>query len=184
MLVGGAPGGADEAGAVLQRNHPGLLPPTTHIGTPKASGDSEARDTLKRCDPHLVLVAYGAPAQEQWIERNLAGFSSIVGIGVGGALDYISGRVARAPNPIRKAGLEWRFRLAVSPGDGDACVRSQSSPASQSVRQYISAMVRHEQYRSHWRNQSRYRNPRSTNPRTRGDDTPRTDSTLLRRQRS
>ncbi len=115
MLVGGAPGVADEAGAVLQRSHPGLLPPTTHIGTPAASGDSEARDALKRCDAHLVLVAYGAPAQEQWIERNLTGFSSIVGIGVGGALDYISGRIARAPNPIRKAGLEWLFRLSREP---------------------------------------------------------------------
>ena len=34
---------------------------------------------------------------------------------MGGALDYISGRVARAPNPIRKAGLEWMFRLSREP---------------------------------------------------------------------
>ena len=38
-----------------------------------------------------------------------------VGIGVGGALDYFSGRTPRAPAPLRRAGLEWAWRLALQP---------------------------------------------------------------------
>ena len=32
-------------------------------------------------------------------------------IGVGGTLDYLSGRVPRAPEALRSAGLEWAYRL-------------------------------------------------------------------------
>jgi len=38
-----------------------------------------------------------------------------VGIGVGGALDYFSGRTPRAPAMLRSAGLEWAWRLAIQP---------------------------------------------------------------------
>jgi N-acetylglucosaminyldiphosphoundecaprenol N-acetyl-beta-D-mannosaminyltransferase len=62
-----------------------------------------------------VLVAYGAPLQELWIARNLARLEAGVGIGVGGAFDYLSGTVARAPEWMRRAGLEWLYRLVRQP---------------------------------------------------------------------
>jgi len=34
---------------------------------------------------------------------------------VGGAFDYLTGRVPRAPAWMRKAGLEWLFRLGRQP---------------------------------------------------------------------
>jgi len=34
---------------------------------------------------------------------------------VGGAFDYLTGRVSRAPGWMRKAGLEWLHRLARQP---------------------------------------------------------------------
>jgi N-acetylglucosaminyldiphosphoundecaprenol N-acetyl-beta-D-mannosaminyltransferase len=36
-------------------------------------------------------------------------------IGVGGAFDYISGTVPRAPKIFRAIGMEWLFRLVVQP---------------------------------------------------------------------
>jgi len=36
-------------------------------------------------------------------------------IGVGAAFDFHSGRIRRAPNWIRHAGLEWAYRLALEP---------------------------------------------------------------------
>ena len=62
-----------------------------------------------------MLVAYGAPAQEQWIDRNLRGMAPVVGVGVGGTLDYLAGRIPRAPAPLRRVGLEWLYRLARQP---------------------------------------------------------------------
>jgi N-acetylglucosaminyldiphosphoundecaprenol N-acetyl-beta-D-mannosaminyltransferase len=36
-------------------------------------------------------------------------------IAVGGAFDVLAGRVRRAPPLLRRAGLEWAFRLAQEP---------------------------------------------------------------------
>ena len=36
-------------------------------------------------------------------------------IGVGGAFDFISGRVKRAPKFLQKVGLEWLWRLILQP---------------------------------------------------------------------
>ena len=115
LLAGAAPGVADEAATELQRRHSALLPPATLVGEPGPAGDAEARAVLQETQPHIVLAAYGAPAQEFWIDRNLQGLAPVVGIGVGGTLDYLAGRIPRAPTPLRRAGLEWAYRLARQP---------------------------------------------------------------------
>ncbi len=70
------------------------------------------RDTL-RCD--ILFVAFGSPKQEMWIAENLRSIDVGVAIGVGGAFDFISGRVRRAPVWVRSIGLEWVFRLIREP---------------------------------------------------------------------
>ncbi len=49
------------------------------------------------------------------MERNQAASGAIVAIGVGGALDFIAGRVPRAPRWLRRAGFDWAFRLLMQP---------------------------------------------------------------------
>jgi N-acetylglucosaminyldiphosphoundecaprenol N-acetyl-beta-D-mannosaminyltransferase len=61
------------------------------------------------------LVAFGAPTQEHWIQRNVASRFPAVAIGVGGAFDLISGRLPRAPAALRSLGLEWAYRLWCEP---------------------------------------------------------------------
>ncbi len=63
----------------------------------------------------ILFVAFGAPKQEKWISENLPKLNVRVAIGVGGAFDFISGKVRRAPVWIRKLGLEWLFRLIIQP---------------------------------------------------------------------
>ena len=63
----------------------------------------------------ILVVAYGAPKQEKWIKRNLPKLNARLAIGVGGALDYISGSKRRSPKFIQKANLEWLYRLIVEP---------------------------------------------------------------------
>ncbi len=65
--------------------------------------------------PHLIFLAFGSPDQEKWVYRNRASLQGIVCIGVGGAFDYLGGRVKRAPGIIRSVGLEWFFRLVRQP---------------------------------------------------------------------
>lgn len=63
----------------------------------------------------ILFVAFGAPKQEFWIKENLDKIPVKVSVGVGGAFDYISGRVPRAPFFVRKLGMEWLFRLVIQP---------------------------------------------------------------------
>lgn len=65
--------------------------------------------------PHLILVAFGSPDQELWIARHKKKFTNCVVMGVGGAFDYLSSNVVRAPVFIQKIGLEWLFRLIIQP---------------------------------------------------------------------
>jgi len=63
----------------------------------------------------ILFVAFGAPKQEEWIYKNLNKLPVKAAMGVGGAFDYISGNVQRAPFFVRKIGLEWLFRLIREP---------------------------------------------------------------------
>jgi N-acetylglucosaminyldiphosphoundecaprenol N-acetyl-beta-D-mannosaminyltransferase len=63
----------------------------------------------------LILVAYGAPAQERWLARSLGPLGIPVGIGVGGVFNFLAGEVPRAPGWMRRLELEWLHRLIVQP---------------------------------------------------------------------
>lgn len=63
----------------------------------------------------LLFVAFGFPKQERWIAQNLNSIPVQAAMGVGGAFDYISGNVARAPRFVQKLGFEWLFRLIRQP---------------------------------------------------------------------
>jgi N-acetylglucosaminyldiphosphoundecaprenol N-acetyl-beta-D-mannosaminyltransferase len=70
---------------------------------------------VRRAGADIVLVAYGAPAQDLWIARNLPATGARLGMGVGGAFDFITGRARRAPRWMQVRGLEWLHRLAREP---------------------------------------------------------------------
>lgn len=63
----------------------------------------------------ILFVAFGHIKQEKWIANNLEKTPAHVLMGVGGAFDYLSGSVPRAPVWLRSLGLEWLFRLVIQP---------------------------------------------------------------------
>ncbi|MBA3723708.1 MAG: WecB/TagA/CpsF family glycosyltransferase [Candidatus Levybacteria bacterium] len=63
----------------------------------------------------ILFVAYGFPKQEEWIYDNLATLPVKAAMGVGGAFDYLSGSVPRAPKFMRRLGFEWLYRLTIQP---------------------------------------------------------------------
>ena len=115
FLLGAAPGVADELARRLRAEHPGLQV-AAHSGSPDPSSDAETVGIINAERPHVLLVAYGAPKQELWIDRvggRLEGVA--VAMGVGGAFDFLTGRVPRAPLWMRRVGMEWLFRLGYQP---------------------------------------------------------------------
>jgi len=114
FLLGAQPGVANELAARLAAINPGIQV-AAHSGEPDASSDEES---LRRISDHrtdVLLVAYGAPTQELWIDRLRSRLGVSVAMGVGGAFDYLTGRVPRAPAWMRRSGLEWLHRLAYQP---------------------------------------------------------------------
>ncbi len=73
-------------------------------------------EKINKVKPDILLVALGSPKQEKWIYYNLKKMPSVkVAIGVGGAFDFISGYIKRAPKFMQDIGLEWLWRLIVQP---------------------------------------------------------------------
>jgi len=62
----------------------------------------------------VVWVSLGCPKQELWMAAH-AGRVHAVMVGVGAAFDFHAGTVARAPEWLRRRGLEWLHRLASEP---------------------------------------------------------------------
>lgn len=71
---------------------------------------------IRAAAPDLLLVAFGAPAQEEWLAVHRAELGAGVAMGVGGLFDFYSGRIRRAPTWMRELGLEWSWRLLQEPG--------------------------------------------------------------------
>ena len=118
FLLGAAPGVADAAAARLRARHPDLKIVGTHPGAPDARGWPEIARRLADARPTVLLVAFGHPRQDLWIAARrdeLAALGVVVAAGVGGAFDYLSGRVPRAPRVVRRLGCEWLYRLAREP---------------------------------------------------------------------
>jgi len=64
----------------------------------------------------IVFVNFGASAQERFIFENRKKFPNAkILIGVGGAFDFLTGKISRAPQTMRLLGLEWLWRLAQEP---------------------------------------------------------------------
>ena len=81
----------------------------------KEKSEEEVFAEIAELKPDLVLVAMGVPKQEMWINANLPRLQSCTAIGVGGLLDFVSERIPRAPLWMRKANIEWCFRLYQEP---------------------------------------------------------------------
>ena len=118
FLLGAAPGVADEAAARLLVRHPAAQIVGVYPGSPAARDWSAIEAQLRAAAPSILLVAFGHPRQDLWIAERRAQLEAlgvVVASGVGGAFDYLSGRVPRAPQLVRRAGCEWLYRLLRQP---------------------------------------------------------------------
>jgi N-acetylglucosaminyldiphosphoundecaprenol N-acetyl-beta-D-mannosaminyltransferase len=116
-FLGTSPAVAERAAAVARARY------GTHVvsvDSPRVAVDDERQleaiaGTLSAARAQLVLVALGAPKQELLIDRILERVRPAVCLGIGAGLDFLAEAVRRAPPLLRRAGLEWAYRLAQEP---------------------------------------------------------------------
>ncbi|NET71552.1 MAG: WecB/TagA/CpsF family glycosyltransferase [Sphaerospermopsis sp. SIO1G2] len=63
----------------------------------------------------IILLAMGMPKQEQLAARLSQTPSSSLIICGGAIVDFMAGKVSRAPSWVRAIGMEWCYRLALEP---------------------------------------------------------------------
>ena len=116
FLLGAAPGVAEEAGKRLQERYPGLIIAGSYAGSPAISENEELVARINAVSAEMLFVAYGAPNQDKWIARNRNALPTVrVALGIGGALDFVTGKAVRAPRWVQKMHLEWLHRLVREP---------------------------------------------------------------------
>jgi N-acetylglucosaminyldiphosphoundecaprenol N-acetyl-beta-D-mannosaminyltransferase len=70
---------------------------------------------IQRQRPDLLLVAMGFPKQEHFLNAVSQSVTFGIGIGVGGVIDVLSGKVNRAPGWVQHARCEWLYRALREP---------------------------------------------------------------------
>lgn len=115
FLLGGDPTVPEQAALKLQTDILNLRVAGTYEGSPKIEDEEKIVSVVKKSEADILFVAYGVPAEELWLERNLAKTGAKIGIGVGGTFNFLAGRRKRAPRFVRAIGLEWLWRLILEP---------------------------------------------------------------------
>jgi N-acetylglucosaminyldiphosphoundecaprenol N-acetyl-beta-D-mannosaminyltransferase len=119
FLLGAGEGVAEKAAGVMRQKYPEAIY-SWYEGaqTVKVEKSEEASMTIAKIngfEPDYLLVAYGSPWQDIWIEENRAYLRARVAIGVGGVFDEWAGVVAICPTVIDQVGLKWLWRVIHEP---------------------------------------------------------------------
>lgn len=118
FFYGGAEGAAEQLAERLAAQYPGMVvagcetPPFRPL-TPDESAAMIAR--LNAARPDFVWVGLGTPKQDLWLAEYRLQLDAAALLAVGAAFDIVGGRRPRAPRWMRRAGLEWLFRLYQEP---------------------------------------------------------------------
>jgi N-acetylglucosaminyldiphosphoundecaprenol N-acetyl-beta-D-mannosaminyltransferase len=115
FLLGAGPGIAERAAERLCADYLGLQIAGTYGGSPSGDEEDAIVERVNASGADILFVAYGAPAQDKWIARNLPRLDVSMAMGVGGALDFVAGAIPRAPVWMRNLGIEWLYRLVRQP---------------------------------------------------------------------
>jgi N-acetylglucosaminyldiphosphoundecaprenol N-acetyl-beta-D-mannosaminyltransferase len=114
-VFGGADSVAAAAADALRARYPGLVIAGTRSGYFDDAQSASIAAEIRASGARLLFAGLGSPRQEFWLSEHLAETGVGVGIGVGGTLDVVSGRVERAPQAWRKLHAEWLYRLVKEP---------------------------------------------------------------------
>ncbi len=117
FLLGGKVGIAHKAAAQIKEKMNNLNVAGVMHGFFEKGG-SENEEVLKMINESgasVLVVAFGTPLQEKWIYENLPRLNVRLAVGVGAAIDFISGNKQRAPRWMSNYGIEWVHRLFNEP---------------------------------------------------------------------
>lgn len=114
FFLGAGPGIAARAAQALRARYPAIQIQVDGAD-PTPAGTAAALAHIRQARPDILLVAYGAPTQDMWIDAHRNEAAVPVMMGIGGTLDFLAGVVPRPPRLYHRLGLEWLYRLLRQP---------------------------------------------------------------------
>ena len=112
-LLGGAPGVAATAKTAIERLFPGIKVVGADDGGRIDPANVEVApavvEAITKAKPDVLLVGFGAPKQELWMDRAQSKLHVPVMIGVGGTIEFYASK-SRSPHWMSRIGLEWLYR--------------------------------------------------------------------------
>ncbi len=118
FFLGGAPEVAREAERRLREQLPtlqivGVESPPFRALTPEEHAALVGK--IRAANPDLLFVSFGQPKGELWIYQHAQELGVPVSVQVGATIDFLAGKVPRAPRLLQRTGLEWVYRLYREP---------------------------------------------------------------------
>ncbi|UFU05722.1 WecB/TagA/CpsF family glycosyltransferase [Ruania halotolerans] len=115
FLYGGQPGVAERAAARLVERTPAARI-DAHHGYVAANQIDDVIARINEFGTDILFVGLGDPLQQQWVDTYRSRLKVSAMLTCGGLFDVVSGRIARPPRWMARAGLEWLGRLFIDPG--------------------------------------------------------------------
>jgi len=116
FLLGARPGVPEKVRNWIEENYPNVSIKGLHHGYFSPEEETDVVNLIRDSGADLLLVAFGAPRQDIWINQHIKETGVKVAMGVGGLFDFYSGRMPRAPLWMREIGMEWFYRFLQEPG--------------------------------------------------------------------
>ncbi len=89
-----------------------LIPPLRNSGSKQWASSTMIKEISTA---QVILASLGAPQQELLLRELQEKKIPAIMMGVGGAFDFMTGKVSRAPGWMQRLGFEWLFRLIRQP---------------------------------------------------------------------
>ena len=115
FLLGGAADSASVAAATLAARGVRVVGWDSARVEADGTAPEAVLTRLAEAAPQLLLVGLGSPKQELFIDRSRHRLATTVSFACGAVIDFLAGRVPRAPDWVARAGLEWAYRLFREP---------------------------------------------------------------------
>ncbi len=117
-FLGGEPGVAETCAKKLKRDNPGMRiagiesPPFRELSDDERQSQDQR---IRQSDAQILLVAFGQPKGERWIQQNYQRLGVPVSIQLGASFDFVAGTAKRAPAIYQRIGAEWAYRMCSDP---------------------------------------------------------------------
>lgn len=101
---------------IFQKNYSQIEFKSGDVDVANHKNDAGLINDINNFAPHFLFITLGAPYQEFWVDQFIKQMPSVkVALGIGGSLDFLTGKMKRAPKVMRDFGFEWLYRLYLEP---------------------------------------------------------------------